>query len=212
MPRLADLALPIALVLLQFLWSGIFQQLPWASEAPDSPNELENAGVSTPEPQPVPNPKKVAVVNAVRWLPDEGSFSGEETEVPLFPLPSFYSLHSRPTLKIFEPRYRQLYEDLLVNSKREFAVTALSETGQLAAFAVIFRIDELKDVAKETNSQVKYLAKHTVMRRVQISRVVQESSYMKAMVIPVEDDPGDGDSEKELETDTVESFKDLISL
>ena len=165
------------------------------------------------------------MVNAVKWLSSDGTSAttaatGDGTEVPLFPLGAFYPPHSRPTLKIFEPRYRKLYQDLLASGSEssEFAVTAVSETGQLAAFGVIFRIDELKDVAEETQNQIKYLGRHTVMRRVQIREMVNPeamrdtSSYLKAVVVPVEDDADSDEDFSELEADTIESFKDLISL
>lgn len=228
MPRFADLALPVALVLLQLIWSGIFQHLPWSGEAPknpDDPTGLKSAPATDSPKDRKGSGNQVAVVNAVKWLSSDGTgaatatAAGDGTEVPLFPLGAFYPPHSRPTLKIFEPRYRKLYQDLLASgSESEFAVTAVSETGQLAAFGVMFRIDELKDVAEETQNQIKYLARHTVMRRVQIRQLVNPeamidtSSYLKAVVVPVEDDADSNEDFSELEADTIESFKDLISL
>eukprot|EP00438_Fugacium_kawagutii_P026893 Skav209539 [mRNA] locus=scaffold2497:127793:128662:+ [translate_table: standard] len=221
MPRFADFALPIALVLLQLVWSGIFQYLPWSGDSPAN-------GTATGE-LPVENNKlgsagrvednKVAVVDAVKWLDETDSTPGTGIELPLFPLGAFYPPHSHPTLKIFEPRYRQLYQDVLAAKVPEFAVTSVSlETGQLAAFGVVLRVDDVADVAEETKDQVKYLAKHTVMRRIEIKSLVNRealrdtSSYLKALVVPVEDDPAaNEDDVSELEADTVESFKELIS-
>ena len=229
-PASADLALPVALVLLQLIWSGIFQHLPWSGEAPNNPPDDQTGLKPAPAATDTPKDRKgsgnqVAVVNAVKWLSSDGTSAttaatGDGTEVPLFPLGAFYPPHSRPTLKIFEPRYRKLYQDLLASGSEssEFAVTAVSETGQLAAFGVIFRIDELKDVAEETQNQIKYLGRHTVMRRVQIREMVNPeamrdtSSYLKAVVVPVEDDADSDEDFSELEADTIESFKDLISL
>ena len=226
MPRFADLALPVALVLLQLIWSGIFQHLPWSGEAPSNPPE--QTGLKPPAATPKDRKgsgNQVEVVNAVKWLSSDGTSAptapGVGTEMPLFPLGGrFYPLHSRSKLTIFEPRYRKLYQELLASNSEssEFAVTLELETGELAAFGVIFRIDEVKDIAEETRNQVKYIANHTVMRRVQIRELVNpeatgdEMRYLKAVVVPVEDDADSNEDFSELEADTIESFKDLISL
>ncbi len=224
MPRFIELSLPLALVVLQLVWSGIFQNLqPWSGEGQPEPvgtgvkvetDQHKRGGSESKDP--------VAIVDAVKWLDADGTFSereaaGSASVLPLFPLGGFYALHSSPTLKIFEPRYRQLYMDVLAKTPKEFVVTSVSESGRLAAFGVIFRLDEVTDVAEQTGDQIKYLAKHTVVRRVKIQKLMNPealgdtSSYLQAAVEPVEDDPHDEDFSK-MEADAIEAFKDVMSV
>ena len=224
MPRFIELSLPLALVVLQLVWSGIFQNLQsWSGEGQPEPvgtgvkvetDQRKHGGSESKDP--------VAIVDAVKWLDADGTFSereaaGSASVLPLFPLGGFYALHSSPTLKIFEPRYRQLYLDVLAKTPKEFVVTSVSESGRLAAFGVIFRLDEVTDVAEQTGDQIKYLAKHTVVRRVKIQKLMNPealgdtSSYLQAAVEPVEDDPHDEDFSK-MEADAIEAFKDVMSV
>lgn len=225
MPRFIELSLPLALVVLQLVWSGIFQNLQsWSGEGQPEPvgtgvkvetDQHKRGGRESNDP--------VAVVDAVKWLDADGTFSergeaaGSAFVLPLFPLGGFYALHSSPTLKIFEPRYRQLYLDVLAKTPKEFVVTSVSESGRLAAFGVIFRLDEVTDVAEQTGDQIKYLAKHTVVRRVKIQKLMNPealgdtSSYLQAAVEPFEDEPHDEDFSK-MEEDAIEAFKDVMSV
>ena len=225
MPRFIELSLPLALVVLQLVWSGIFQNLQsWSGEGQPEPvgtgvkvetDQHKRGGRESNDP--------VAVVDAVKWLNADGTFSergeaaGGASVLPLFPLGGFYALHSSPTLKIFEPRYRQLYLDVLAKTPKEFVVTSVSESGRLAAFGVIFRLDEVTDVAEQTGDQIKYLAKHTVVRRVKIQKLMNPealgdtSSYLQAAVELFEDEPHDEDFSK-MEEDAIEAFKDVMSV
>eukprot|EP00965_Chrysotila_dentata_P217574 6190087-Pleurochrysis_carterae.AAC.1 len=77
----------------------------------------------------------------IRWFPlvditsdDVEPKGGEGCSVmPLFPLGATYLPYTSPVLNIFEPRYRQMYNDILMNGARRFCVTNVDgETGQLA--------------------------------------------------------------------------------
>ena len=69
--------------------------------------------------------------------------------LPVFPLGSTaYMPHSDHILNIFEPRYRQMYSDILFNGSRRFAVpVSHPETGRLAAVAPVFYLEDLKEVS-----------------------------------------------------------------
>ena len=121
--------------------------------------------------------------------------------LPLFPLGSTaYMPHSDHILNIFEPRYRQMYSDILFNGSRRFAVpVSHPETGQLAAVAPVFYLEDLKEVSEQTQDAVKYVCSHKVIGRVRIKRTLNDrvwgdrSSYLKAVVEPVEDSDDDED-------------------
>ncbi|CAK9011414.1 unnamed protein product [Durusdinium trenchii] len=241
LPMRFDILLPAALVFLQLLWSVVFPHLPWPT-----PGATPAPPVS-PAPPGAPETVEVTVEasghgsglgwaprNTVRWLEEvevtdvpRGAHGAgeaveeEPVEVPLFPLSGFYALGNRPKLKIFEPRYRQLYKDLLSSKMHHFAVTTVDpETGHLAAVGVLLRLEALQDVEAETEGAVKYLAEHTVLRRIEIQRLVNpealsdSSTYLRAAVVHLEDvavEELQDVSLSELEADTLETFKDVIS-
>ena len=124
--------------------------------------------------------------------------------LPLFPLGSTaYMPHSDHILNIFEPRYRQMYSDILFNGSRRFAVpVSHPETGRLASVAPVFYLEDLKEVSEQTQDAVKYVCSHKVIGRVRIKRTLNDkvwadrSTYLKAVVEPLED----GDDDEDLST------------
>ena len=101
----------------------------------------------------------------VRWLdpidPNQGDMepsSETATVMPIFPLGVTYLPYTTTVLNIFEPRYRQMFNDILMNGARRFAVLNVdSETGRFAEVGVIFYLDELKEVSEQTDDRVKYI-------------------------------------------------------
>ena len=148
----------------------------------------------------------------VRWLdpidPNQGDMepsSESATVMPIFPLGVTYLPYTTTVLNIFEPRYRQMFNDILMNGARRFAVVNIdAETGRFAEVGVIFYLDELKEVSEQTDDRVKYIGTHSVKGRVEIKKVLNPSAgatretYMKAEVEDFEDeDEGAGaDAEK----------------
>ena len=124
--------------------------------------------------------------------------------MPVFPLGSTaYMPHSDHVLNIFEPRYRQMYSDILFNGSRRFAVPVSDpKSGRLAAVAPIFYLEDLKEVSEQTADAVKYVCSHKVIGRVRIDRTINDkaasdrSTYLKAVVEPMED----GDDDEDLST------------
>lgn len=114
--------------------------------------------------------------------------------MPIFPLGMSYLPYTEPVLNIFEPRYRQMYNDILMNGARRFCVVNVDgETGRLAEVGVVFYLDELKEVSEQTQDRVKYVGQHTVIDRVRLKRVLNPSAartretYLKAEVTTITD-------------------------
>ena len=99
--------------------------------------------------------------------------------LPIFPLGSTaYMPHSDHILNIFEPRYRQMYSDILFNGSRRFAVpVSHPETGRLAAVAPVFYLEDLKEVSEQTQDAVKYVCSHKVIGRVRIKRTLNDKVW-----------------------------------
>ena len=102
--------------------------------------------------------------------------------LPLFPLGSTaYLPHSDHILNIFEPRYRQMYSDILFNGSRRFAVPVSNpETGRLATVAPVFYLEDLKEVSEQTNDAVKFVCDHEVIGTVRIKTILNPESFEKA--------------------------------
>mmetsp|Transcript_99776 Transcript_99776/g.311676 ORF Transcript_99776/g.311676 Transcript_99776/m.311676 type:complete len:465 (+) Transcript_99776:13-1407(+) len=138
------------------------------------------------------------------WLPpldtsvedSEPSNDTGVTVLPLFPLGGIdaYVPHSYHELNIFEPRYRKLYNDILISGSRRFVVSAVHPNGnQFAEVGVVFYLEDLREVSEQTMDEVKYVCNHRVIGRVRIQRVLNparwedESTYLRVQTIPVED-------------------------
>ena len=160
----------------------------------------------------------------VRWLqpidpsqPDAEPSSEDATTMPLFPLGVTYLPYTTTVLNIFEPRYRKMYNDILFNGARRFAVVNVdAKTGRFAEVGVIFYLDELKEVSEQTDDRVKYIGTHSVKGRVQIKKVLNpkdgatRETYMKAEVADFEDD--DGGAGAEAEKAVEDKFIELVEL
>lgn len=116
--------------------------------------------------------------------------SSSEVELPIMPLPAVYLPSPSQQLMISEPRYLKLYDDILMNGSRMFAVCHYrgSKEKLLARVGLVFRLTNLKDVAQETNGHTRYVAEHEVRRRVRILSVENpedqdsKTAYLRAKV------------------------------
>jgi Lon protease-like protein len=134
-------------------------------------------------------------IDSVSWLPsvstspptrrsiiessEPPSEEGVET-LPLFPLGGIvYTPNSEHILNIFEPRYRQMYNDILMNGSKRFVVSMChpSEEGRFASTGVLFSLQELKEVSEMTNDQVKYICNHRVTGRVKLHEVINPEAW-----------------------------------
>ena len=99
---------------------------------------------------------------------------------PLFPLGGIvYTPCSDHILNIFEPRYRELYNDILMNGSKRFIVSMSHPTqeGTFAETGVIFQLLDLKEVSGLTGDQIKYICNHRVVGRVQLHRILNPEAW-----------------------------------
>jgi Lon protease-like protein len=128
--------------------------------------------------------------------------AGQGAEIlPLFPLGGFvYTPNTEHVLNIFEPRYRQMYTDILMNGSKRFVVATShpTEQGRFAQTGVLFELEDLKEVSEQTADQIKYICSHKVTGRVTINRVLNpevwenRESYLKVEGM-IHDDSGKKD-------------------
>jgi len=189
--------------------------LPAARPAAARTHTTRRYGLSMCEPAEVP---------PVRWMnqidptePEMKPSSEEATVMPLFPLGVTYLPYSNHVLNIFEPRYRAMYNDILFNGARRFAVCNIDqETGRFAEVGVIFYLDELKEVSDQTDDRVKYVGTHSVKGRVKIKNVLNpqvaatRETYLKAEVEELTDLGGSAGEEAEKAVEDI--FLDLVNL
>lgn len=100
--------------------------------------------------------------------------------MPLFPLGGIvYTPNSEHVLNIFEPRYREMYTDILMNGTKRFVVSMShpTEAGRFAQMGVLFELQDLKEVSEQTADQIKYICNHKVTGRVKIHRVLNPEAW-----------------------------------
>jgi Lon protease-like protein len=141
-------------------------------------------------------------IDSVSWLPTVIGANGSSKDlasetltqpdaeiIPLFPLGGIvYTPNSEHILNIFEPRYRQMYSDILMNGTKRFAVAMSHPTqpGRFAEMAVLFELQDLKEVSEQTADQIKYICNHKVTGRVKLHRILNpeawetRSTYLRA--------------------------------
>ena len=128
-------------------------------------------------------------IDSVSWLPsvidakdiDNPKISRDDSEfLPLFPLGGIvYTPNSEHVLNIFEPRYRQMYTDILMNGTKRFVVSMSHPTdkGRFAQMGVLFELEDLKEVSEMTADQIKYICNHKVTGRVKLHRILNPSAW-----------------------------------
>jgi Lon protease-like protein len=174
-----------------------------------------------------------AGINSVSWLPavigakasGEALTQRDSEIIPLFPLGGIvYTPNSQHILNIFEPRYREMYNAILMNGTKRFAVSMShpTEKGRFAQMAVLFELEDLKEVSEQTADQIKYICNHKVTGRVKLHRILNpeawttRTTYLRAEGTIVDDS---GKDASQIEADNVKeqkllrsAFADLVEL
>ncbi len=168
-----------------------------------------------------------SLLESVEWLPPVSEMNetpNESLELPIFPLsgplfpddeghrlPLLSQFSETPIfgseipLKIFEPRYRKMYQDLLSSadtSARRFIVPFPHpyRPGTFASYGWMYEIVRVKDVADQSNGKYQLLCNHVVTQPVKIVGIAnpedynRQSNYLRcfANVLPsIEDDLDD---------------------
>jgi Lon protease-like protein len=172
-------------------------------------------------------------IDSVSWLPTVlgGKGDGETLTrkgselIPLFPLGGIvYTPNSEHTLNIFEPRYREMYNDILMNGTKRFAVSMShpTESGRFAQMAVLFELEDLKEVSEQTGDQIKYICNHKVTGRVKLHRILNpevwesRATYLRAEGTVIDDSGKDAatvEQENSREQKLLRgAFEDLVEL
>ena len=114
-----------------------------------------------------------------------------------------YTPNTEHVLNIFEPRYRQMYTDILMNGTKRFVVVTShpTEQGRFAQTGVLFELEDLKEVSEQTADQIKYICNHKVTGRVTIHKVLNPEAWeTRETYLKVEgtihDDSGKNEEEK----------------
>ena len=173
-------------------------------------------------------------VDSVKWLPSLKNQKSETISairdgaqvLPFFPLGGIvYTPHSTHVLNIFEPRYRKMYNDILMNGSKRFVVAMAhpEEEGRFAETGVIFYLDDLKEVSEMTADQIKYICTHKVTGRVKIHRVINsevwstKEDYMRVEATILEEENDEESDTTQLaaigeEQSLKSSYSDLVKL
>eukprot|EP00667_Euglena_gracilis_P013674 EG_transcript_14113 len=173
---------------------------------------------------------------SVRWLPppdvtdtDTQAASGELV-MPVLPLRQVYFPGSKHVLDIFEPRYRDLHDDVISSGSRCFVVPLIQpasgnvdkipqKAGDMAVseVGVLFVVNHCQRVSEEAGKGHRYLCKHEVLKRVRIRRllnplaVLDRQRYLRAAVEDLVDADQDGDYSVE-EAELSELFREVVRL
>ncbi len=164
-------------------------------------------------------------VDSVGWLPPLSSTTdsppaevrdGAEI-LPLFPLGGIvYTPNSEHVLNIFEPRYRQMYTDILMNGSKRFVVSMShpEKEGTFAQVGVIFHLEDLKEVSEETGDAIKYICNHKVTDRVKLHNILNpdawtsRETYLKVEATILEEDDGDENLNESMKDNDI--YKELV--
>eukprot|EP00667_Euglena_gracilis_P006046 EG_transcript_6088 len=210
--------------------------LPWPAPAAPCPPAWATAAFLADSDDAEEDP---FVYGEVRWLPppdvtDSGAAPrAGELVMPVFPLGVVYLPGTNHTLNIFEPRYCELYSDVILNGSRRFVVPLIQmvpspppATPQrprqatdmsIAEVGVVFYIEEFQKVDEATQGSIKYICEHKVIGRVRIKRlvnpraVVDTSTYLRAVVEDFVDVDEDVDY-LQTETKLSDMFRAVASL
>jgi Lon protease-like protein len=100
------------------------------------------------------------------------------------------------SLNIFEPRYQQMYQDVLSNGRRQVIVPFCHpyQSATFAQWGWLYEIVRVQDIADQTNGQVQLVCDHLVTKPVRIASIVNPSdwntkiTYLRAQAEIVHDD------------------------
>jgi Lon protease-like protein len=120
----------------------------------------------------------------------------DQRTLPVFPLGSVLVPGLVMPLHIFEPRYRQLVEDLLTlpEEERDFVIVAIRDGHEVGAAGIrtlhqVGTVASLREVDPHDDGRFDIVTVGT--DRVHIDEVIDDSPYLRATVSTLPEDPGD---------------------
>jgi hypothetical protein len=138
--------------------------------------------------EPIANLVSEVKIPAVNWMRIDDSrepSEGANTQtMPLF-LHSYtaeddvpYTPYTEEALTIFEPRYCEMYEHIVMSGSRRFAVAAVNDDEEIMETAVVFYLRDFQKVNDVESSVVRYVGHHAVTGRVKILKVLNPGDRM----------------------------------
>lgn len=117
------------------------------------------------------------------------------TGLPLFPLPDFFLFPGALSpLHIFEPRYRQMIDDLLDTSGRLVMASLDATFDEPGASPGVFPLGGLAEIVSHRRLEDgRYLIWILGLERVRIEEIDSPRLYRRADVVVLADEPGDED-------------------
>jgi hypothetical protein len=88
-----------------------------------------------------------------------------------------------------------MYEDIIATGQRAFAVAHMRDDGRMAETAVLFMLEDIKEVSQQTGDRVKFVCKHKVTKRVRLKKVLNPnvwhdaSGYLRVELEELADEP-----------------------
>ena len=106
-----------------------------------------------------------------------------------------------------------MYTDILMNGTKRFAVAMSHPTksGTFAQMAVLFELEDLKEVSERTADQIKYICNHRVTGRVKLHRVLNpqdwetRSTYLRAEGTVIDDSGKSQAALEQIDNPSIES-------
>lgn len=109
--------------------------------------------------------------------------------LPVFPLRTIEWPGNTVELKVIDPAHRRMYEELLWSGKRRVVAPLAklpiasdapeTEERRVHSMAPVLLLQDLKEVSGQTGGVVKYIAKHTVVGRARIQRLLNPSALFE---------------------------------
>jgi len=135
------------------------------------------------------------------WPPVPPSAAGAGSVVPLFPLPNVFLFPGTlMPLHIFEPRYRQMIEDILDGPGR-LVVSAVLEgwQDQLAGAPPVLPVAGLGEIARHERLQDgRFMIWLAGLARVSLREVPSDRLYRKVEILPLPEEPAPQQAEQDL--------------
>lgn len=125
------------------------------------------------------------LVESPTLLPDS-----DAQVMPVIPLRTIEWPGTSCELKVADPAFRKMYDDLLSSGKRYIVAPfsclpagcgrldaeTCAEERRLLSIGSVLMLEDLKDVSDQTDGAIKYLAKHTVVGRAKIKQLLNPSA------------------------------------
>mmetsp|Transcript_166709 Transcript_166709/g.320070 ORF Transcript_166709/g.320070 Transcript_166709/m.320070 type:complete len:427 (+) Transcript_166709:160-1440(+) len=135
----------------------------------------------------------------VRWLTVNESLEDVRPRagsmiMPICTDPGTHLPGTSQVLEIIEPRYVDMYDDIIYSGTRRFVMVRTDfDNGRIAEVGTVFHLDDLQEVPSDLDDWVSYIGKHSAVGRVKVLRILNPQAnytletYMRAEVVEFTD-------------------------